>query len=299
MLCVLLYLSTFTVFFVVFFAGASREVFNEHYRLKFAIDLVDVTSITNVVDYLNAELRLFKQPRIGVVHSRRTRGISEDRVEIRLIERPENYYNQELPIFITSEILTPENGYAVFNISKAITVWVERNNVLSGVLELDVLIRCPEAIRHGPTFEPSIQFSVDKQTTQLVLTVYEEDREKRSPVTPDFSVNNPTKCEFQCCWRPLVVNFRRDYNWTWITQPESIEFNYCSGECPLGWAVDGDHIRFLDIYKRRVLEENPTAAPEPCCVPDSYKKELFVLNVKNRTEMVWIDDAVVTSCVCR
>ena len=228
-------------------------------------------------------------------------GIIEDRVQIRLIERPENYYNQELLIFITHQDLKADNGYAIFNISKAITEWVKRRNALSGEMELEVLIHYPDNTPYGSTFEPGIQFPLDKQSVQLVLTVYDEEKEveKRAAVTSVYSTNNPERCKFQCCWRELSVNFRRDYNWTWITQPETIEFNYCSGECPQNWAVDGQHVRLLNIHRRRVLDENPTAAPEPCCVPDSYKKELFVLNIRNKTEMVWVEDAIVTSCVCR
>ena len=276
-------------------------VFDERYRLKFSIDLVDVTSITNVIDYLQAELRLLKLPQFQVISSRVAQGIVEDRVEIRLIERPKNYFNQDLLIFITHQDLKVDYGYAVFNITRAITKWVERRNSLSGEMELEVLIRHPDGAPYGSTFEPGVQFSKDNQSIQLVLTVYDEEGNnvKRAAVTATYSTENKERCKFQCCWRPLIVNFRRDYNWTWITQPETIEFNYCSGACPLNWAVDGEHVRLLSIHRRHVLDENPTAAPEPCCVPDSYRKELFVLNIKNRTEMVWVDDAIVTSCVCR
>ena len=258
---------------------------------------MDVTTITTVIDYLQAELRLPRLPQFQVIDSRRDQGTMEDRVEIRLIERPEHYLNQELPIFITYELLKAEHGHAVFNVSKAITEWIKRRNSLSGEMELDVLIRHPE---YGSTFEPLVQFFLDKQATQLVLTVYnEEELAKRAAITATYSTNNPSRCEFQCCWHPLSVNFRRDYNWTWITSPETIEFNYCSGDCPQNWAVDGEHVRLLSIHRRKVLENNPTAAPKPCCVPDSYKKELFALNIKNKTQMVWVDDAIVTSCVCR
>lgn len=262
---------------------------------------MDVTSITNVIDYIQAELRLLKLPQFQVISSRVAQGIMEDRVEIRLIERPKNYLNQDLLIFITHQDLKVDNGYAVFNVSRAITKWLERRDGLSGEMELEVLIRHPENAPYGSTFEPGVQFSLDKQSTQLVLTVYNEEENvvKRAAVTATYSTNNPSRCEFQCCWRPLSVNFKRDYNWTWITQPETIEFNYCSGECPQNWAVDGEHVRLLSIHRRNVLDENPTAAPEPCCVPDSYRKQLFVLNIKNRTDLVWVDDAVVTSCVCR
>ena len=65
--------------------------------------------------------------------------------------------------------------------------------------------------------------------------------------------------------------------------------------------MDGEHLRLLiirlSIHRRNILDENPTAAPEPCCVPDSYKGQLFVLNIKNRNEMIWpwIDDAIVNN----
>lgn len=235
-----------------------------------------------------------------VIDNRRSRGILEDRVEIRLIERPDNYFNQELLIFITHQNLKPDNEYVVFNVSKAIREWVKRRDGLSGEMELEVLIRYPTSATYGSIFEPGIQFSLDKQATQLVMTVYDDEGiAKRAAITATMSANNPEMCQFHCCWHPLVVNFRRDYNWTWIIQPESIEFNYCSGACPQNWALHGHHVRFLGIHRQRVLDENPTAAPEPCCVPDSYKKQLFVVNKENKSEVVWIDDAIVTSCVCR
>lgn len=242
---------------------------------------------------------MFKELRLDVINSRRGKSTWEDRVEVRLIVRPEHYLNQELRIFITHQLLTPTDGYAVFDVSIAIKEWLKRNDGLSGELELDVWIRSPEVIQIGHAYEPAIQFSLHEQTTQLILTVYEEDKSRRQAITAGYATNNPAKCEFQCCWHPLVVNFRRDYNWTWITEPESIEFNFCSGSCPQNWALEGQHVRLLDIHRRRVLDENPTAAPEPCCVPDSYRKQLFVLNIKNKTEMVWVDDAVVDSCICR
>lgn len=262
---------------------------------------MDVTSITNVIDYLQAELRLLKLPQFQVINSRMAQGIMEDHVEIRLIERPENYLNQDLLIFITHQNLKVDHGYAVFNVSRAITKWVKRRNSLSGEMELEVFIRHPEGAPYGSIFEPGVQFSLDKQSVQLVLTVYNEEENdvKRAAVTAPYAANNPERCAFQCCWRSLSVNFRRDYNWTWITHPETVEFNYCSGECPLNWAIDGEHVRLLSIHRRNVLDENPTAAPEPCCVPDSYREQVFMLNIKNRTEVVWVDDAIVTSCVCR
>ena len=287
------------LYYLSSFVGNPKETFNERYRLKFQLNLVDAISITNIIEDLKAELRLFVEPRREVPQITSELSKWEDRVEIRLIVRPENYLNQELPIFITHQLLPPTKGYVVFDVSKSIKEWLNRNDGLSGELELEVLIRSPEAIRYGPTFEPSIQFSEQESTTQLVLTVYESDKAKRGAITPGYAVNNEVKCSFQCCWRPLVVNFRRDYNWTWITQPESIEFNYCSGACPTNWAVDGVHTRLLEIHRKRVLDENPTASPEPCCVPDSYEKELFVLNYNNRTQMVWVEDAKVTSCICR
>ena len=221
-------------------------------------------------------------------------------MEVRLIIRPENYLDQELPIFVTYEMVTALDGYVVFDVSKAVTEWISRNdNALTGEMELDVLIRSPEPILNGPTFEPSVQFSLEDKTSQLVLTVYEDERERRSAIDPEYATENPRRCEFQCCWRPFVVNFKRDYNWTWIREPESIEFNYCSGECPQGWAVDGYHSRLLDIHRQHVLNENPTAAPEPCCIPDSYEERTFILNYRNGTHVYLIEDAVVTSCICR
>ena len=142
----------------------AKENFYESYRLKFDVDLAEVTSITNIVEDLKAELRLFKIPRVD---DWLARGAPEDRVEIRLIQRPENYLNQELLIFITYQLLEPTDGYAVFNVTKAIVEWVSRNHGLSGELELDVLIRSPEAIRYGSMFEPKIQFSVDHR--QLLM----------------------------------------------------------------------------------------------------------------------------------
>lgn len=251
----------------------------------------------SVIDQLRAELRLFKLPRFAAQYMQ---VIPEDRVEIRLITRPENYLNQELLIFITYAIVPAVDGYAVFDVSKAISEWMSRNNnATAGEMELDVLIRSPEAIRHGPTFEPSVQFSLEERTSQLVLTLYEYERKRRAAIDPVYATENPRKCEFQCCWRPLVVNFKRDYNWTWISHPESIEFNYCRGECPQGWAVDGYHSRLLDIHRQNILDENPTAAPEPCCIPDKYEKQLFVFNNRNNTEFVWVEDAIVKACICR
>lgn len=218
-------------------------------------------------------------------------------MEVYYITRPDNYYGSELRQFVTGLFTTPDKDkYVSFNVTDAIISWIYDHPKKIGELELEVWIRCPEGLKSGVMFMPNIQFSADNSTTQLVLSGFEEERlDKRSNerFTTEYCEQNPTA--HQCCLRPLEINFERDLNWTWILEPKSIPFNYCKGSCPHNWNFFSRHSETITQLRRN----NPTAAPEPCCVANSYANRTILTRLEGKDSIHELVDIVVKSCVCK
>lgn len=269
----------------------SIEHVTDTYRIKFDIDLSNKKHVTN------AEFRFFKAKRQGFKHEDIHH--PNDRVEVYSITRPNNYYGAELRQFITALFITPDkDGYAVFNVSEVFDSWIYHNPNRIGELELEVWIRCPEALKSGVMFTPNIQFIADNTTAQLVLTSFSEEDsdqvEKRAiRFRPGFCEENPNA--FQCCLRPLEINFQRDFNWTWVIEPRSISINYCKGSCPHNWNFYNRHSDLITLLRLN----NPAAAPEPCCVANRFERKVVLVHIEGEDVLHNLDDVAVKSCVCR
>ena len=274
-----------------YFLFISTDLIADTYRIKFDIDIRDKS------DIIKAEFRFYKTRRSGFRFEQMHH--LSDRVEVYLITRPENYYESELREFITALFFTPEtDGYSVFNVSEALDSWLNQNPSKDGEMELEVWIRCPEALQSGVMFSPNIQFVTDNSTTQLVITGLSEEyadqiNRRATRYRPGYCEDNPTA--YQCCLRPLEIDFERDFNWTWILQPKSIPFNYCKGSCPLNWNFYSRHSDLITLLRLN----NPTAAPEPCCVANSYERKTILAHLEGKNHLHNLDDVVVKSCVCR
>lgn len=294
-----MYCLLFLNFYLFIFIGNSSVDFYHSYRIKFQVDLSDKDFITN------AELRLKKyflqlpESSQGTVER-----LLKDRVDVRLITRPENYYGEERHVYIATKFIAVDdiNGLAVFNVTEAIVLWLESSaHSLThvGELELDVRLRCPQPLTHGRSFVPNFQFFVSSNNDGLlVLTTYKEKdgiRQKR-----DINDNLIFCSEnlFLCCLKKFRINFERDFNWTWVIRPKEIAFNYCKGECPIQWGISSGHAHFLDVLRQRA-KHNPTAAFAPCCVPNTFADIPLAIAVRGRLSMQNLDDVVATSCACR
>lgn len=294
------------------FAAQSNSTYADTYQLKFDLDLQHKGEI------FSAELRLYKLVQDDLDVGDTYRKTLYDRVDVylRLTDVPYNY-GEDLLLFTTAlNVEHTTNGYVIFNVKKAIDEWIKLKHSQSGEIILEVQIRPPEALAPGIAFAPSIQFVADNTTTQLVIRADKDelestgentaitnlkDRHKRqSNVRTQYCRNNPDVP--QCCLRLLEINFERDFNWTWIIFPKSIPFNYCSGVCPIGWAITGEHSKFLTLLAIRSARlNNPVAAPNPCCVPNSFYSETIAIKTlpEENPRIEVLENIVITSCVCR
>lgn len=277
--------------------------FYNAYRIKFQVDLSNKDFITNAQLRLKKSfLQLTEQSLEAIQRSQK------DRVDVRLVSRPENYDGEEKHVYITMQFLAVDdiNGLAIFNVTEAVVLWLEfPTHSLShmGELELDVRLRCPQPLTHGATFVPNFQFFESSNNDGLlVLTTYKKKngnqptRQKRQDINSDLTFCNENQVE--CCLIRFRVNFERDFNWTWVIRPKEIAFNYCKGECPIKWGLSTVHAQFLDVLRYRA-RHNPTAAPEPCCVPNTFADIPLAIIVRGRFSMQNLEDIVATSCACR
>ena len=251
--------------------------------------------------------------------------VQKDRIDIYLITRPENYYGEELRRFVKFALLDPDsiNGLAVFDVTDEIKLWWQEDAkhaiTRAGEIEFELGIRCPQPLTEGIEFIPNFQFftgSSQDQEGQLVITTYddnngeisgggEEDsegaRKKREEPSeePEKDLIFCAPEQSACCLNEMRINFLRDFNWTWVVRPLEITVNYCSGSCAVRWGLVNQHAQLLDIYRSRA-QHNPTAAPEPCCVPNSYASVALGTHFPPAEPSVQVlDDIVATSCACR
>lgn len=282
--------------------------FYNTYWVRFHIDLREKDFIGD------AQLRLRRSLLDSSGRLSQDRG---DRVDITFFYYPENYHDGEgVPEFITSEFIDPSStsGLTVFNVTKAITSWLGvTDNAIShqGEIEFRISIRCPQPLAEGIGFIPNSQFFENSHNDgQLVITTYEGrntgeggNRKKRSSGRSEVEQDQGelvfcAEDRFECCLERLTINFKCDFNWTWVIRPQEIAFNYCRGECAVRFGAVNEHSQLLEIYRSRVLK-NPTAAPEPCCVPNSYASVPLGINLGGVHSIKLLDDIVATSCVCR
>lgn len=269
------------------------------YRLNFSIEATNRKYITD------AQLRLKRFPMEGG-------SVQNTRIDLYMVTRPANYFNEEYKRFIASVIDNNVSKMVIFNVSKAIDLWVKQANQGGGnteEIEFEIRIRCYQPLPQGTFFVPSVQFFEDESKLGLlILTTYKnislvngtgEVRHKRSAdrnadINDDLSFCGDN--EVHCCLTRFRIDFKRDFNWTWIIAPKDIAFNYCGGECPRRWSLSTEHAALLDFYR---AGENPTAAPEPCCVPNTYASLTLSIYLNRKLSHEFIEDLVATSCACR
>lgn len=269
----------------------------DSYRFKFDLNLTGKFFITG------AELRLYKKPR-SYTGSNITGAVfhTESRVEVHVITYPKNYYGEELRRFFHAlDISLEGENYVTFDMISVVRDWMEMNkSSLARSIELLVQIRCPESIDGETLFLPGIEFSVENnRTIQFIVDTYDDSSRQRrqtprSQISSQYCVENPT--EMKCCLRLLEINFKRDFNWSWIIEPRSFYANYCEGLCPQYWGHATEH----SWIRSALLEINPTAAPEPCCVPDSFVPLPLLMLTHEGVPMKYaLEDVKVDSCICR
>lgn len=258
------------------------------YRLKFWIDLRNRSTIKD------SELRLYMLSQSDDTTK------ANDRVEVFLIQKPTaKFYNEtEYPVFIAAQqVSSTTSGYIFFDIAEAIDLWKRTVGTQKrGEMELEIRLKFPLLINMDHLYTPGIQLEVDnKKLIQIVVKAAQErERRQSSPITTCGSSSEPN-----CCLRPLSINFHRDLNWTWISHPVSAEVNYCNGLCPAYWASDTAHVFFVN-YLNSMSKNNPTAAPQPCCVAKIMKPLHLRYQLPDHNFTIeTLPDVITEECVCR
>lgn len=267
--------------------------------MKFPIDLRDKYAISD------AQLRLKKSRFIASNGN----GVTEDQVDLTFIMDLEDDLNYGEPYrrFVTSERLGADSKSEIltFNVSKALEWWLDfSTGNKTGDITFEIHIRCSRTLQNGALYTPNFQFFTESdKDARLVITTYQRKdvpggngRKKRSAPSRGVTFCNPNQIE--CCLNELEIDFKRDFNWTWILRPKRIEFNYCSGECPLRWGHSTRHSQLLEEFRSRV-QKNPAAAAEPCCVPNTYLSVTLAIFLNGVHRLDLLEDIVATSCACR
>jgi hypothetical protein len=277
--------------------------FYSSYRVKFHVDLSNKDFVSN------AQLRLKK--------SRLTTGevnaIMEDQIDLKILTKPDNYYDEFLPRFVTSERVRYDSlgEVLIFNVSQAIAWWAGFNKRdQSNKILFEIHIHCTHTLPKGVRYAPNLQFfSNSDQDARLVITTYqsrttfsddddENSRRKRHSSTSERRLEFCNPDQIECCLSELPINFVRDFNWTWIIRPREVRFNYCKGECPLRWAKTTRHSELLERFRVRV-QKNPAAAAEPCCVTNRFRSLTLLVFVDGKYRFDLLEDIISAGCACR
>ena len=215
-------------------------------------------------------------------------------------------------ILLASEAVRSEDdGYVSFNISAGIKRWLERSPGDTS-LELDVHIDTPELVDTGKFLPPVVEFDIPSGKGEHGARLYVErlnererlpgpdslrrrKRETVEGVNSQYCFDHPE--ESKCCIRPLTINFQEDLGpeFDFVLYPPSFTPNYCNGECSSVWPSATESTQFL----MQLRESNPTAAPEPCCVPHRTRPLFVLIKIGDESSVQEIPNMITDSCICR
>ena len=232
----------------------------------------------------------------------------DDRMDVKLITRPDNYFGEDYKRFITFMTLPANSidGRLTINVTEAIGWVLELTSGNSIEIKFEMHIRCSQTLPEGTTFIPNFQLFSGSNSRAALLTIstlqstpsFTNVRRRKRGFDINSQLTFCTANQLECCLNRLEINFERDFNWTWVIKPKQIAFNYCSGECPLRWGTETRHSQFLELY-RSMVKKNPAAAAEPCCVPNRYLSVNLAVFLEGEHSMNLLEDIIATSCACR
>ena len=301
-----------------------------HYSLRF--DHLDLEQADRL---WSASLKLYKR-KVSIQSSDTSRGVNPvETVNVfQVIKRSTSTGVMKVyRPFATKNIRSESDGYVSFNITEGIKRWRQEESYQSQSLELDVIVDTPVIVRSGLNLPPIIAFDVptygkgETKKAQLVIETLSDRenlalsdsenmilnetesltsvqsnsghrRRKRivslSGVSSEYCLNRSD--EANCCVRPASVDFHSDLNWNWVIRPYSFEPNYCSGRCQ---STSWPHASMSSEYLTQLRLNNPTAAPEPCCVPHEMESITLITLRDKRLQIEEIPNMIVKSCICR
>ena len=126
------------------------------------------------------------------------------------------------------------------------------------------------------------------QNPYLILQIHDSQRNRHKRTTQVCSQESDNE-DNHCCMWPLIVDFARDYNWTFIIYPPLFRPNYCAGDCSLGNMMPEkpyDHI----------MQQSGIS---PCCSPQQMGTlELLYLNKDDQVIQGTLPKMMVERCGC-
>ena len=221
-----------------------------------------------------------------------------------------NRYHQ---LLASKNIRSDAEGYVSFDLTEGVKEWLKKSASNENSLDLSIHVDTPEIADTREPFPAAITFDVpsddegDEHNARLLVQRL-NDIERTEPqdelfrrrkrqtvegVNSEYCFNNPN--ETNCCIRKVSVNFHEDLGWDFVLHPESFEPNYCNGQCvDRLWPKATTSTRFLS----QLRESNPTAAPEPCCVPHEMRSLSILVIVDGVVSRQTIPNMITESCIC-
>lgn len=205
------------------------------------------------------------------------------------------------------------DGYIVFEITKAVEMWIQQN--IEGQVLLEVVVycysspSCAEVDSQGihPAIVKFLTASQDLSKLPRVIVNSHKPRESVSRLNKRSTHNEEimfcTSDADLCCLKPLVINFRTDLKLQSIVYPETFEANYCQGPCPTisgSTVLSSERFDFLS----RLGSNHPAASIEPCCSGEEYDHLDVIMRVYNRetkrleTQIIKLNQVKVVGCRC-
>ncbi len=278
--------------------------------IRYTLSFNDVYLPTQT-EVWSATLQLYKHKIIFDSESVKRTPNPTENIEIywksTFIDENGNYISY--PVLIKSQdVRTEEDQYVSFDVTEGVRRWL--SDGLSVPLDFEVVIRCSETVDTGLLYLPTVQFDVPNSSrgkgskdANLVIKVIAENHKRNSTrtkrlstvgISREFCLANPE--EENCCIKQTTVNFHKDLNFTWILVPETFQFTYCAGLCPRIWPSGTTNFEL----RGQLRTMNPTASPEPCCVPhDTSSLTVLLVGEGQNLELHKLTGMVVDSCQCR
>ena len=125
------------------------------------------------------------------------------------------------------------------------------------------------------------------QVPYLQIGVQDTWNDRNRRATPKLCSENPQGC----CMEPLHVDFAKDFNWTWIIHPRTLDTFYCAGDCSLGQSAPDNN--YVHLLQQKGLT--------PCCGVRKSKDLSIIYRHQEENDIIIqgeLEGLIVTECGC-
>ncbi|KAL1123809.1 hypothetical protein AAG570_001580, partial [Ranatra chinensis] len=267
----------------------------------------DVSKIAVGSELMGAELRLYQTPNCTLPPHRQ--------YTLTIYSVLHNNRDKELE-YVDSVITTGDHsGWLVFNMSGAVTAWVESPSANKGLyISLHMTHHnsgkelLPEEIGLTTTNsgdkEPFLVvfLGASSRSRQRRQTGSGGGRRRKKTADSSYPRNPLTdrpwaRAHKSCQLQTLYVSFK-DLKWEdWIIAPVGYEAFYCSGECnfPLNAVMNATNHA---VVQTLVHLMNPVKVPKPCCAPTKLSTISVLFLDTSNVVVKKYKNMVVKSCGC-